>query len=49
MKQEDKDLLIKDLCSRLPYDQHCKYLCCLAKYRDDKQNVIFVKKENNND
>lgn len=31
-----------------PYDQHCKYLCCLAKYRDDKQNVIFVKKENNN-
>lgn len=31
------------------YDQHCKYLCCLAKYRNDKQNVIFVKKENNND
>lgn len=30
------------------YDQTCKYLCCSHEYRDDKQNVIFVKKENNN-
>ena len=31
-----------------PYDRTCKYLCCSRKYRDDKQSVIFVKKENNN-
>lgn len=31
-----------------PYDQTCKYLCCSNKYRNDKQNVIFVKKDNNN-
>lgn len=24
MKQEDKDLLLKDLCARLPYDIKCK-------------------------
>jgi hypothetical protein len=32
-----------------PYDHICKHLCCSRKYRNDKQNVIFVKKENNND
>lgn len=26
----------------------CKRLCCLATYRYDNQNVIFVEKENNN-
>lgn len=25
MKQEDKDLLLKDLCARLPYGVKCKY------------------------
>ena len=25
MKQEDKELLLKDLCSRLPYKVKCKY------------------------
>jgi hypothetical protein len=32
---------------RKPYAQYCKHLCCLAEYRNDKQNVIFVKKDNN--
>lgn len=26
------------------YKHTCRYLCCNSKYRNDKQNVIFVKK-----
>jgi hypothetical protein len=26
------------------YKHTCKHLCCNSKYRNDKQNVIFVKK-----
>lgn len=32
MKQEEKDLLLKDLCARLPYKTRCSYydICLLA-------------------
>ena len=33
MKQEDKELLLKDLCARLPYGVKCKYYdCCEGAY-----------------
>ena len=33
MKQEDKELLLKDLCARLPYGVKCKYYdCCEGDY-----------------
>ena len=33
MKQEDKELLLKDLCARLPYRVKCKYYdCCEGDY-----------------
>ena len=33
MKQEDKELLLKDLCARLPYGVKCKYFdCCEGDY-----------------
>lgn len=33
MTQEQKDLLLKDLCSRLPYGVKCKYYdCCEGDY-----------------
>lgn len=33
MKQENKELLLKDLCARLPYRVKCKYYdCCEGDY-----------------
>lgn len=33
MTQEDKELLLKDLCGRLPYGVKCKYYdCCEGDY-----------------
>jgi len=33
MKQEDKDLLLKDICTRLPYRVRCNYYdCCEGDY-----------------
>lgn len=33
MKQEEKELLLKDLCARLPYGVKCKYFdCCEGDY-----------------
>ena len=33
MTQEDKDLLLKELCARLPYGVKCKYYdCCEGDY-----------------
>ena len=33
MEQEDKELLLKDLCARLPYGVKCKYFdCCEGDY-----------------
>ena len=33
MTQSDKDLLLKDLCARLPYGAKCKYYdCCEGDY-----------------
>lgn len=29
MKQEDKDLLLKDLCARIPYGVICHYNCAI--------------------
>lgn len=35
MTQENKDLLLKDLCSRLPYGVKCKYYdCCEGDYEE---------------
>ena len=35
MKQEDKELLLKDLCARLPYGVKCKYYdCCEGDYNE---------------
>ena len=36
MKQEDKDLLLKDLCSRLPYGIYGNYLNSDGSLSDDK-------------
>lgn len=33
MKQEEKDLLLRDICGRLPYGVKCKYYdCCEGDY-----------------
>ena len=35
MTQEEKDLLFKDLCARLPYGVKCKYYdCCEGDYEE---------------
>ena len=46
MKQEEKELLIKDLCARLPYDVKCKILetseiKILSSVRYDWENTLF--------
>ena len=46
MKQEEKDLLIKDLCARLPYGVKCKILGTnetkiLASANYDRENTLF--------
>lgn len=45
MEQEDKELLLKDICSRLPYRVKCKYYdCCEGDY-DDGTICGFERKE----
>ena len=45
MKQEDKELLLKDICSRLPYKVKCKYYdCCEGDY-DEGVICGFERKE----
>lgn len=46
MKQEDKELLLKDLCARLPYGVKCKiydhnYIICDISF--ENQNDVFYK------
>ena len=46
MKQEEKDLLIKDLCTRLPYGVKCKILetnetKILGSVNYDRENTLF--------
>lgn len=46
MNQEEKDLLIKDLCARLPYGVKCKILGTnetkiLASANYDRENTLF--------
>jgi hypothetical protein len=46
MKQKDKDLILKDICARLPYDVKCKILetneiKILSSVRHDWENTLF--------
>ena len=44
MTQEDKELLLKDLCARLPYGVYCKGIT--KEYDGDKDEYIDVEVEN---
>ena len=39
MKQEDKDLLLKDICARLPYNVKC---CIYNFYRDEYEDETIT-------
>ena len=45
MEQEEKDLLLKDLCSRLPYGVKVEYNNCacevLSIYKDNEELIIW--------
>lgn len=46
MKKEDKELLLKDLCARLPYGVKCynifsKEICELAAIELDRESTLF--------
>ena len=45
MTQEENDLLIKDLCARLPYKVKCGYFNVTGKYCVDLLNAIFPNDE----
>ena len=45
MRLEDKDKVV--LFNNTNLYKTCEHLCCSNKYRHDKQDVIFVKKNNN--
>ncbi len=45
MTQKDKDLLLKDLCARLPYGVKCKYYDCCESDYDEGTICGFERKE----
>jgi hypothetical protein len=45
MTQKDKDLLLKDLCSRLPYGVKCAYFDGMGNECEDILNAIFPNDE----
>jgi hypothetical protein len=45
MTQEQKDLLLKDLCSRLPYGVKCAYFDGMGNECEDILNAIFPNDE----
>ena len=42
MTQEDKELLLKDLCARLPYGVKCAIYITYERLTHDKETVFYV-------
>ena len=46
MAQEDKELLLKDLCARLPYTVICQFIWTYSNETTDGEEVIAIHDDN---